>query len=72
MLECSTQMLVQLIGIMPQVIGVYLLFDLIGSLFLERGSYMKKMLYGGILALLFNYCIGSTYIIYKGVFKNAK
>lgn len=36
MLECSTQMLVQLIGIMPQVIGVYLLFDLIGSLFFGK------------------------------------
>lgn len=32
MFECAEQMLVQLIGIMPHVIGIYLLFDLTGSL----------------------------------------
>lgn len=32
MFECAETMLVQLIDIMPAVIGVYLLFDLTGSL----------------------------------------
>lgn len=32
MFECAEQMLVQLINIMPQIIGVYILFDLTGSL----------------------------------------
>lgn len=32
MFECAEQMLVQLIGIMPQIIGIYLLLDLTGSL----------------------------------------
>ena len=32
MFECAEIMLVQLIDIMPVVIGVYLLFDLTGSL----------------------------------------
>lgn len=27
---------------------------------------MKKILLGASLALLINYCIGATYIIYKG------
>lgn len=36
MFECAEQMLIQLIGIMPQVIGVYLLFDLIGGLFFGK------------------------------------
>ena len=26
---------------------------------------MKKILYGGILGILLNYCIGSTYLLYK-------
>lgn len=26
---------------------------------------MKKYILGGIIAILINYCIGSTYIIYK-------
>lgn len=28
---------------------------------------MKKIILGASLALLINYCIGATYIIYKGV-----
>lgn len=28
---------------------------------------MKKFLLGGAFVILFNYCLGSTYIIYKGV-----
>lgn len=32
MFECAETMLVQLIEIMPYVIGVYLLFDFTGSL----------------------------------------
>lgn len=32
MFECAEQMLIQLIGMMPEIIGVYLLFDLTGSL----------------------------------------
>ena len=32
MFECAEQMLIQLIEIMPQIIGIYLLFDLTGSL----------------------------------------
>lgn len=31
---------------------------------------MKKFLLGGCFTLLLNYCIGATYIIYKGVYKN--
>ena len=30
---------------------------------------MKKFLLGGVVAVLINYCIGATYIIYKGVYK---
>lgn len=32
MFECAEQMLIQLIQLMPYIIGVYLLFDLTGSL----------------------------------------
>ena len=31
---------------------------------------MKKFLLGSIFTLLINYCIGATYIIYKGSVKN--
>ena len=33
MFECAQQMLIQLIGAMPVLIGIYILFDLIGNLF---------------------------------------
>lgn len=36
MFECATQMLVQLIDLMPTIIAVYVLFDLIGSLFFGK------------------------------------
>lgn len=32
MFECAEQMLVQLIQLMPSILGVYILFDLIGGL----------------------------------------
>lgn len=31
---------------------------------------MKKILLGSFITILINYCIGATYIIYKGVDKN--
>lgn len=36
MFECAEQMLIQLIEIMPYVIGVYIIFDLTGSLFFNK------------------------------------
>lgn len=36
MFECAEQMLIQLIECMPVIIGVYLLFDLTGSLFFGK------------------------------------
>lgn len=36
MFECAEQMLIQLIEIMPYVIGIYILFDLTGSLFFSK------------------------------------
>lgn len=32
MIECTTQMLESLIDIMPAVIGIYIMFDFIGTL----------------------------------------
>ena len=32
MFECAEQMMIQLIEIMPVIIGVYIVFDLLGSL----------------------------------------
>lgn len=32
MFECAEQMLVQLIELMPGILGIYILFDLIGGL----------------------------------------
>lgn len=32
MFECATQMIVQLINLIPTIFGVYLLFDFTGSL----------------------------------------
>lgn len=32
MIECTTQMLLSLIDIMPAVIGIYIMFDFIGTL----------------------------------------
>lgn len=31
---------------------------------------MKKIIISSLITLLINYCIGATYIIYKGVDKN--
>lgn len=36
MFECAEQMLIQLIGVMPTIIAVYLLFDFLGSLFFGK------------------------------------
>jgi len=36
MFECAEQMLIQLIEIMPYIIGIYILFDLTGSLFFNK------------------------------------
>lgn len=32
MFECAEQMLVQLVQLMPAILGIYILFDLVGSL----------------------------------------
>lgn len=36
MFECAEQMLIQLIECMPYVIGLWLIFDLTGSLFFGK------------------------------------
>lgn len=36
MFECAQQMLIQLIGVMPLIIGIYILFDFLGSLFFGK------------------------------------
>ena len=36
MFELTTQFMVQLIGLMPILIGVYILFDFIGSFFFGK------------------------------------
>lgn len=33
---------------------------------------MKKVLYGGLVGILFNYCIGITYLLYKLSYKEVK
>jgi hypothetical protein len=33
---------------------------------------MKKMILGASLALLINYCIGSTYLLYKSYYKKGR
>ena len=32
---------------------------------------MKKFMLGSLFTLLFNYCLGSTYIIYKKLYKGS-
>lgn len=32
MFECAEQLLVQLVNLMPAILGIYILFDLIGGL----------------------------------------
>ena len=66
MFECAQQMLIQLIGAMPILIGVYILFDLIGNLFFgKKWLKMKKFLLGSLFTTLLYYAIGTSYIIYK-------
>ena len=36
MFECAKTMLIQLIGGMPIIIGIYLIFDFLGSLFFGK------------------------------------
>lgn len=36
MFECAKQTLIQLIGGMPLLIGIYILFDFLGSLFFGK------------------------------------
>lgn len=38
MFEASMQFMVQLVDLIPGVIGVYVLFDLLGSLLFGKGS----------------------------------
>lgn len=33
---------------------------------------MKKFILGSVFTILLNYCIGATYIIYKGCDKNVR
>ena len=32
MFECSEQMLVQLVNLIPPILGIYIIFDLLGSM----------------------------------------
>ena len=32
---------------------------------------MKKFILGSVFAIMFNYCLGSTYIIYKNLYKGS-
>ena len=36
MFECAEQMLVQLVDLIPSILGIYILFDLIGSWFFGK------------------------------------
>lgn len=43
------------------------------NLFMYKGeNEMKKYILGGVITLLINYCVGSTYIIYKQFQKGRK
>lgn len=32
---------------------------------------MRKFILGSVFAIMFNYCLGSTYIIYKNLYKGS-
>ena len=36
-------------------------------LFILGGIIMKKFMLGSLFTLLFNYCLGSTFILYKSI-----
>ena len=57
MFEIAEQFLVQLVGLMPAVFGIYVLFDLIGSLLFGKRQFM------GIILFFILFCFLSLMVV---------
>ena len=57
MFDIAIQFMIQLISLIPGVFGIYILFDLIGSLLFNKRQFMKDILIGFALMFTVYSCV---------------